>query len=86
MPLRARYDWGGGLVWLLADAIDEAAVAQIREAATTASGTALLVRATEAIRARVGAFPPPAPGLATLSARIRANTDPHGIFNPGLMG
>ncbi|QQS15188.1 MAG: FAD-binding protein [Rhodospirillales bacterium] len=81
----AMYDWSGGLVWLsLAPAtdaaVDDAAAPVVRGALSAGGGHATLVRAPEAVRARVAVFhPQPAP-LAALAARVRGSFDPKGVF------
>ena len=50
-----------------------------------AGARAVLVRAAPETRAALGTFPPEAPGVAMLSARLRERFDPRGLFNPGLM-
>jgi glycolate oxidase FAD binding subunit len=48
-------------------------------------GHAMLIRASEPVRAAVEVFhPQPAP-LAALSARVKDSFDPRHIFNPGRM-
>ena len=80
-PLGADWmlDWAGGLVWLATDAEPT----MVREAAATAGGHAMLLRAPDAMRDAVPAFHPPAPGLAALEARVRRAFDPVGIFETG---
>ncbi|MDE2486785.1 MAG: glycolate oxidase subunit GlcE [Alphaproteobacteria bacterium] len=70
----AIYDWGGGLVWALAE--DGATV---RAAARAVGGHATLYRGEAAIPA----FDPLQGPLAALSGRIKAAFDPHSILNPG---
>jgi glycolate oxidase FAD binding subunit len=71
------YDWGGGLVWLLtAPGLD------LRARLGAIDGHATLIRSDSAIPA----FAPQAPGIAALTAGLRAKFDPKGILNPGLMG
>jgi glycolate oxidase FAD binding subunit len=74
------YDWGGGLLWVLApEDLD------LRAAMTGLPGHATLVRASDAAKARWGVFhPEPAP-VAALAARLRAKFDPASILNPGRM-
>ncbi|WP_126975005.1 FAD-binding protein [Frigidibacter oleivorans] len=72
----AVMDWGGGLVTAL---YPEGADARAR--LTDLPGHATLVRGTGAARFH----PEPAP-VAALSAALRAQFDPRGILNPGLMG
>jgi glycolate oxidase FAD binding subunit len=75
------YDWGGGLVWLLTEA-----GCDLRARLGDFAGHATLVRASEATRRALPPFhPEPAP-VAALSAGLRAQFDPRGILNPGLMG
>lgn len=83
-PEAALYDWGGGLVWLLAPETD-AAAATIRAAAARLKGHAALVRAAAPYRAAIGAFQPETPALAALSEGVRAKFDPKGLLNPGRM-
>ena len=75
----ALYDWGGGLVWLLAP--EDFDAARIRAAVDAHGGHATLVRGT----ADVPVFHPPAAPLATLEAGLRAKFDPRGVLNTGLM-
>lgn len=85
-PLGARriYDWAGGLVWLsLPAAADQNAV---RRAALDVGGHAMLVRASEELRRRIPALHPQAPGVAALSARVKAAFDPSGILSPDRFG
>ncbi|RKF17205.1 FAD-binding protein [Roseovarius spongiae] len=76
---RALYDWGGGLVWLLAP--EGKHMAAIREAVSAAGGHATRLRGDGP-----GAYPPQPPAIAALEAGLRARFDPRGILNPGLMG
>jgi len=80
----ARYDWGGGLVWLLTEETDDAAAA-VRAEAARLRGHATLVRGPAALRASAGAFQPEAAPLAAISAGLRAKFDPRGLLNPGRM-
>ncbi|TVQ56853.1 MAG: FAD-binding protein [Rhodobacteraceae bacterium] len=80
----ALYDWGGGLVWLVSKAEDGGAAA-IRAAAADLGGHATLIRAPDALRAKVPPFQPEKPAVAALSAAIRARFDPAGVLNPGRM-
>lgn len=75
------HDWGGGLVWAL---VPEHTYG--REALRGMAGHATLVRASPAVKARMGVFhPQPAP-LARIEAGLRARFDPGGVLNPGRMG
>ncbi|MFN6925435.1 MAG: FAD-binding protein [Tabrizicola sp.] len=73
----ALWDWGGGLIWLLAEPGRGAEVA----AAVAGRGHATLVRGQGG-----PVFPPEAPEVAALAAGIRAKFDPRGILNRGMMG
>lgn len=87
---QAQYDWSGGLVWLSlaasAAASDDAAHAVVRGALARSGGHATLVRAPEAVRARVPVFQPRPPALDDLSRRVKESFDPKGIFSPGRLG
>ena len=64
----AMFDWGGGLIWLLVPPeVDLHAVVAGRGHATR-------------MRGQGAVFQPEAPGVAALSAGIRAKFDPRGIF------
>jgi len=82
----ALYDWAGARVWL-ALANREAAVqaARVRAAVAAAGGTALLVRAPEALRETLDVFDPEPPSLAGLTRRVKQAFDPKGVLNPGRM-
>lgn len=71
-------EWGGALRWLYAL---EDAVA-VRRRAAELGGHATLFRGE---RGDVGAFTPRPAAVAVLEARLRAEFDPAGIFNPGRM-
>ncbi|MEM6371367.1 MAG: glycolate oxidase subunit GlcE [Pseudomonadota bacterium] len=81
----AMMDWGGGLVWAGRDAADAATHAEIQAAVATLGGHATLIKAPEALRARVPVFQPEVTGVASLTAALRMRFDPRGILNPGLM-
>ncbi len=53
---------------------------------TMTGGHASLFKAPDAVLSQVNAFQPEAPGVARLSAGLRAKFDPRGILNTGLMG
>ena len=78
----AIYDWAGGLIWLSLPGSDEASEPEVRRAVAAVGGHATLIRAGEAVRSRVAVFPPEAPGLAALSARVRTAFDPAGVLGP----
>jgi FAD/FMN-containing dehydrogenases len=54
----ALYDWGGGLVWLLAPETEDAGAGAIRRETAALGGHATLVRARAETRARVAPFHP----------------------------
>ena len=74
------YDWGGGLVWLAADAS-----ADVHAAAAQAGGHATLTRAADEMRARTDVFQPLQRTVMELTARIKTSFDPDRILNPGRM-
>jgi glycolate oxidase FAD binding subunit len=78
---RLLYDWGGGLVWAL---VPEGS--DLRGALAGIGGHARIERASAGTRARLGAFPEAGAVEARLQAGLRAQFDPRGILNPGLMG
>ena len=72
-PLDAVYDWGGGLVWMRV-----ANGADVHAAVRGFTG--------HATRVRGGAsFSPHADGIAALSRGLKAQFDPMGKLNPGVM-
>ncbi|MFV3074031.1 FAD-binding protein [Niveispirillum fermenti] len=87
---RGWLDWGGGLVWLgLPAGMTDAGAAIVRGAvggAVGGDGHATLMRASDAVKETVPVFHPPAPALAALTARVKAQFDPGNLLNPGRMG
>ena len=75
------FDWAGGLVWLRTDAGTD-----MRGRLGPFDGHATLVKATSESRTRLGMFHPETPGVARISTGLRAQFDPKGLFNRGLMG
>ena len=73
----ALWDWGGGLIWLLAEPGQGAEVA----AAVAGRGHATLVKGEGG-----PVFPPEGPDVAALVAGLKAKFDPRGILNRGMMG
>ncbi|MBU6398626.1 MAG: FAD-linked oxidase, partial [Rhodospirillales bacterium] len=69
-------DWAGGLIWLTLDGHED----EIRAQAAQAGGHATLARAPAAVRARIPALHPQAPGVEALSRRMRRAFDPLGVF------
>jgi glycolate oxidase FAD binding subunit len=85
----AFYDWGGGQVWLSLDPAEAGAdggAETVRTLMQAAGGHATLVVAPESLRSAVEVFEPAPPALRALSARVKRNFDPLGLFNPGRMG
>jgi len=76
---RWAMDWGGGLVW--AALADEDA--DVRGAAAAVGGEAMLVRAPDAMRARLAALHPREGVLAAVEARVAAAFDPADVFDVG---
>ena len=74
------FDWAGGLIWMRLPVGTD-----LRARLGLFEGHATLVRAEETTKARLGRFQPEAPGVARLTAGLRARFDPKGLFNPGLM-
>ena len=69
LPGEALFDWGGGLIWLLADpALDV-------RAHLGARGHATLMRGEGAV------FQPEAPEVATLTRGLKTKFDPKGILH-----
>ncbi len=86
----ARYylDWGGALGWLqtpLGDGDDPAHESVVRRQTAAAGGTALLMRAPEAVRRAVEVFPALEAGGQALRRRIKQAFDPRACLNRGLM-
>ncbi len=79
---RTMLDWGGGLVWIVAEP-STANHAAISAAAEAEAGTAMLFRAPESLRLAVPVLPAEAAPLAKISARVKEALDPGGLFNPG---
>lgn len=78
LPGEQLVEWGGSLRWLRSQA--EARV--IREAAVRAGGHATLFRGGDK---SLGVFQPLAAALRTIHRRLKAEFDPHGVFNRGRM-
>jgi glycolate oxidase FAD binding subunit len=79
------YDWGGGLIWTALPPKADALATLVRERTAAAGGHATLIRASDAVRREVDAFPAQAGGVAALSERLRASFDPKHILNRGRM-
>ena len=81
----AMMDWGGGLIWIGQDTADAGVHAHLQTTVATFGGHATLIKAPDEIRTTVSVFQPEVPGVAAISAALRARFDPRGILNPGLM-
>ena len=94
----ALLDWGGGLIWVGCDEAQLAAIsddpiegaarlhAALQSYMQVVGGHATLVKGPVALKARVPVFQPEATPLAGLATGLRAQFDPRGILNPGIMG
>jgi glycolate oxidase FAD binding subunit len=80
----AFYDWQGGLIWMRMEADPEAELLR-RYIRALGGGHATLLRAPAPMRAQISAFEPQPDAVAALSARIKQQLDPAGIFSPGRM-
>ncbi len=83
--LGAFYDWGGGLIWLKTLDQGDGGAAAIRKELAATGGHATLIRGSEELRKAIPAFQPEPPALARISTGLRAQFDPAGVLNPGLM-
>jgi glycolate oxidase FAD binding subunit len=80
---RLLLDWGGALAWvLLPPDHDDVDLHALVAAAAGREGHAVRLRGSSA---RVPARAPLDPALAALNARVKAQFDPAGILNPGLL-
>ncbi|KAG1248520.1 hypothetical protein G6F68_013764 [Rhizopus microsporus] len=72
-------EWGGGQRWLSGprDA------AELRDTAARLGGHATLFRAGHSKPPADGVFHPLAPGIASITRRLKQELDPAGLFNPG---
>ncbi len=81
-PEDVLYDWGGGLVWMLFPEGTD-----LRARLGDLPGHATLMRAAPDTIARLGRQQPEPPAIAALSAGLRQQFDPRGIFAaPGASG
>jgi glycolate oxidase FAD binding subunit len=79
------YDWGGGLIWLLAPETAELA-ATIAASAKDQGGHAMLIRASADYRAGAFTFGGRQGPLAAMTARVKQAFDPANILNTGRLG
>jgi glycolate oxidase FAD binding subunit len=83
LPWPQFVEWHGGQRWLWAP---ESAMAQLRQAADDAGGSATNFIASNAINTKsIGRFSPLKPATEQIHRRLKAEFDPAGIFNPGRM-
>jgi glycolate oxidase FAD binding subunit len=73
-------DQAGGLIWLAAPA---EGAGRIRQLAAAHDGQAMLLKASDESRARLGLYAAPPPALAKLRAGIKHAFDPDNLLNPG---
>jgi glycolate oxidase FAD binding subunit len=85
MPVRALYDWSGGLVWIDVPITSDAGAADVRRVIASHGGHATLIRATASTRASTDVFQTLEPGVQRLSQKLKATFDPNNILNPGRM-
>jgi len=79
MPGACLLEWGGALRWLWTDA----PAAEVRSVAASVGGHASLYLGSTEDRSREGCLSPLSPVLHGLHQRIKAELDPHCLFNPG---
>jgi glycolate oxidase FAD binding subunit len=85
-PLQAHfYDWAGGLIWLALAPAPDAHAPIVRPAVDAAGGHATLIRADDAVRARIDVFHPQPAALAALSQRVKDAFDPAHVLERGRM-
>ena len=85
MPVRALYDWSGGLVWIDVPITSDAGAADVRRVIASHGGHATLIRAEASTRAATDVFQTLEPGVQRLSQKLKATFDPSNILNPGRM-
>lgn len=83
---RCVFDWGGGRIWIAADAETDVTAFQTQLNERAAQVGAQVTRMHAAQGVELGRFQPEAPGVAVLSQQVRAKFDPRGLLNPGVMG
>lgn len=85
-PLQAHfYDWAGGLIWLVVEPAPDAHAPIVRAAIDAVGGHATLIRADDAVRARIDVFHPQPAALAALSLRVKDAFDPAHVLERGRM-
>jgi glycolate oxidase FAD binding subunit len=84
---RALYDWGGSQIFVaMPTARVQEDAASIRSIVGQVGGRAILFRAPDAVRRRVGAQHPSTSIIEELSERTRRAFDPSSVLNPGRLG
>jgi glycolate oxidase FAD binding subunit len=73
-------DYAGGILWLTTREHQ-----LVRDVAKEIGGYATLMKADEAMRARIGVFEEETPARSQLTRSVKAAFDPLGLFNPGRM-
>ncbi|MEL6617844.1 MAG: glycolate oxidase subunit GlcE [Pseudomonadota bacterium] len=82
----ALLDWGGGLIWIgQSGGAPQDTHAALQACTAALGGHATLIKGAEDLRASVPVFQPEPRPVADLTAALRAQFDPRGILNPGLM-
>jgi glycolate oxidase FAD binding subunit len=79
------YDWGGGLIWVIA-AEDPQTARAIKATSRAQGGHALLIRASADFRDSAFDFGPQEGAVAALSAKVKQAFDPANILNTGRLG
>lgn len=74
---RCLFDWAGALVW-----VGAASGTDVRVAAASCDGHAMLIRAPAAMRAAISVRTPEHPTVAALSTRLKHAFDPAGVLDP----
>ncbi len=87
LAIETLLDWGGGLVWLRAVDADDSQMSEVLAfAMQKTGGSAQIVRKSELLEPSQAAFQPQSAAIGMLSAQLRRQFDPKGIFNRGWMG
>ena len=84
-PVKAVYDWSGGLVWLEVPESSDVSASDIRRSLAHLGGHATLIRASEDVRTRIEVFPPIPGALGKITRGLKNSFDPKHILNPERM-